>query len=69
MQREQGIADSEELFVSDAQRIFEQVAEHYGVVWEEPVVRLWARESAETYRILIERGVRFSRFIPAPQAA
>jgi fumarate reductase flavoprotein subunit len=66
MQREQGIADSEELFVSDARRVFAQGEERYGLIWEEPLVRLWARESAETHRILIERGVRFSRFIPRP---
>jgi succinate dehydrogenase/fumarate reductase flavoprotein subunit len=66
MQREQGIADSEELFVSDARSIFEQAAERYGLIWEEPLVRLWARESAETHRVLVERGVRFSRFIPRP---
>jgi fumarate reductase flavoprotein subunit len=66
MQREHGIADSEELFVSDARRVFEQAEERYGLIWEEPLVRLWARESAETYRILVERGVRFSRFIPRP---
>ncbi len=67
MQRQQGIADSEGLFVSDARRIYEQAEERYGLVWEEPLVRLWARESAETYRILIDRGVRFSRFIPRPK--
>jgi fumarate reductase flavoprotein subunit len=67
MQREQGIADSEELFVSDARRVFEQGEERYGLIWEERLVRLWARESAETYRILVERGVRFSRFIPRPK--
>jgi succinate dehydrogenase/fumarate reductase flavoprotein subunit len=67
MQREQGIADSEELFVSDARRVFAQAEERYGLIWEEPLVRLWARESAETHRILIERGVRFSRFIPRPK--
>jgi succinate dehydrogenase/fumarate reductase flavoprotein subunit len=67
MQREQGIADSEELFVSDARRVFEQAEERYGLIWEESLVRLWARESAETYRILVERGVRFSRFIPRPK--
>ncbi|HEX5191943.1 MAG TPA: FAD-binding protein [Solirubrobacteraceae bacterium] len=66
MQREQGIADSKELFVSDARRVFEQAGERYGLVWQEPLVRLWASESAETHRILVERGVRFSRFIPRP---
>jgi succinate dehydrogenase/fumarate reductase flavoprotein subunit len=66
MQREQGIADSEELFVSDARRIFEQAEDRYGLIWEESLVRLWARDSAETHRILVERGVRFSRFIPRP---
>ena len=36
-------------------------------MWDEDLVRLFARESAQTYRKLIERGVRFSRFIPRPR--
>jgi succinate dehydrogenase/fumarate reductase flavoprotein subunit len=67
MQREQGIVDSEEIFVSDARAMVEAAEDRFGVQWDEGLVRLFARESAETYRILTERGVRFSRFIPRPK--
>ena len=67
MQREQGIADDEETFIADAAAMVEQVRDDFGVEWDEALVRLFARESAETYRILTARGVRFSRFIPRPR--
>ena len=67
MQREQGIADDEETFVADARAMVEQAYDRFGVEWDEALVRLFARESAETYRLLTERGVRFSRFIPRPR--
>lgn len=67
MQADQGITDDEETFVRDAWHMIELAREDFGVIWDEQLVRLFARESAETYRILTERGVRFSRFIPRPQ--
>ncbi|GAA1866499.1 flavocytochrome c [Pseudonocardia ailaonensis] len=67
MQAEQGIVDSEDTFVSDAKAMVDLADEDFGVEWDETQVRLFARESAETYRILTERGVRFSRFIPRPR--
>lgn len=67
MQREQGIVDSEELFVSDARAMVDAARDRFGVEWDEALVRLFARESAQTYRILTQRGVRFSRFIPRPK--
>lgn len=67
MQREQGIVDDEETFVADAHAMVEAAEDRFGVQWDEDLVRLFARESAETYRILARRGVRFSRFIPRPQ--
>lgn len=67
MQRERGIVDSEEIFVADARAMVAAAEERFGVQWDEDLVRLFARESAETYRILTERGVRFSRFIPRPK--
>ena len=67
MQREQGITDDEETFVADARAMVEQAHDRFGVEWDEALVRLFARESAETYRLLVERGVRFSRFIPRPR--
>lgn len=67
MQADHGIADAEETFVRDARHMVELARDDFGVVWDETLVRLFARESAETYRILTERGVRFSRFIPRPR--
>jgi succinate dehydrogenase/fumarate reductase flavoprotein subunit len=67
MQHQQGIVDSEEQFVADARAMVDAARDQFGVEWDEALVRLFARESAETYRILTERGVRFSRFIPRPK--
>ncbi|MCE3549879.1 FAD-binding protein [Pseudonocardia sp. RS11V-5] len=67
MQAEQGIVDSEETFVADARAMVEAAEDQFGVECDEDLVRLFARESAETYRLLTERGVRFSRFIPRPK--
>jgi len=67
MQAEQGIADDEERFVDDGRRMMEEAGHEYGMTWDEDIVRLFARESAETYRILTDRGVEFSRFIRRPR--
>jgi len=67
MQREQGIADDVEVFVDDARAMVDAARDQFGVEWDEALVRLFARESAQTYRLLTERGVRFSRFIPRPR--
>ncbi len=67
MQRQADISDDEETFVSDAWHMVEQSEDQFGVQWDEDLVRLFARESAETYRFLASRGVRFSRFIPRPK--
>lgn len=67
MQADQGIVDDVETFVQDARHMVELAEDHFGVIWDEDIVRLFATESAETYRIITERGVRFSRFIPRPK--
>jgi succinate dehydrogenase/fumarate reductase flavoprotein subunit len=67
MQREQGIVDDVELFVNDSRAMVDAARDQFGVEWDEALVRLFARESAQTYRFLTERGVRFSRFIPRPR--
>src|SRR4051794_24600502 len=67
MQREQGIVDDVEVFVDDARAMVDAARDQFGVEWDEALVRLFARESAQTYRFLTERGVRFSRFIPRPR--
>lgn len=48
MQREQDIADDEETFVADARAMVEAAHDRFGVEWDEDLVRLFARESAET---------------------
>lgn len=67
MQREQGIVDDEDTFVADARATVDQARGRFGVEWDETLARLFARESAETHRLLVDRGVRFSRFIPRPR--
>lgn len=67
MRRRAVIADDEETFVADARSIVEQVQDRFSVKWDEELLRLFARESAETYRLLEARGVRFSRLIPRPR--
>lgn len=67
MQRQAGIKDDVETFVADARAMVDQARDQFGVEWDEDLVRLFARESAETYRFLTARGVRFSRFIPRPK--
>lgn len=67
MQAEQGIVDDVETFVRDARHMVELAQDSFGIVWDEDIVRLYATESAETYRIITERGVRFTRFIPRPR--
>lgn len=66
-QTARGIGDDEESFVTDARRAYEAARDRFGVVWNEDVVRLFARESAQTYRILTGRGVRFTRLVPRPE--
>ncbi len=66
-QEQQGIHDSEDAFVDDALRMAELAGEDYGILCDESLVRLFARESAATYRQLVEGGVRFARFIPRPR--
>lgn len=67
MQRACGIEDSEEAFVGDAMRTASRAGEEYGILCDEELVRLFARESGETFRRLSADGVRFSRCIRRPR--
>ncbi len=62
-----GDDDSRDAFVADAYAAYGSAAQRYGLVWDEPAVRLFADHSAETYRILTGRGVRFSRTVSRPE--
>jgi fumarate reductase flavoprotein subunit len=67
MQRELGITDTVDLFLEDAQRMVDLQAAMYGVIYDKTLTRIYAEESAETYRILTERGVEFPKFIHRPK--
>lgn len=60
-------AGERDLFVADARAAFSLAADRYGLVWDEAAVRQFADQSAETYRILTSRGVRFNRRIARPE--
>src|SRR6202012_1561983 len=67
LQRQAAIIDGHAPFVSDSRHMVELAEDQFGVEGDEDLVRLFARESAGTYRFLTERGGRFSRFIPRPK--
>jgi succinate dehydrogenase/fumarate reductase flavoprotein subunit len=67
MQRAAGVEDSVELFLEDARRAAELQAARYGTIYDETLARIYAHESAETYRDLTERGVEFPKFIHRPK--
>jgi succinate dehydrogenase/fumarate reductase flavoprotein subunit len=62
-----GIDDDGLQFLADARRVFDTACERFGLVWDEDVVRLFAAESAATYRLLTSRGVRFTHLVPRPE--
>lgn len=66
-QRAAGIADSPECFLADAAAQFELHRDKAGMIWDAALTELFARESPETYRRLVELGIEFTRLIPRPQ--
>jgi fumarate reductase flavoprotein subunit len=67
MQRAEGIEDDVEKFLEDAGLIADRSRGDFGVLYDEKLARIYGEESAETYRQLIKRGVRFPRFIHRPK--
>lgn len=65
-QAEAGIVDSVESFIADADHSIDQLRDRYPVIADPDLIRMFAELSAETYDLLVARGVRFSRFIPRP---
>lgn len=65
-QRERGIADSTELFMSDAERQFALEAPKSGFIWDRALTELFARESGRTYDALIDMGIEFARLDSKP---
>jgi succinate dehydrogenase/fumarate reductase flavoprotein subunit len=66
LQREAGVTDSEELFMSDLEKEVASQSERYGIFFDEELTRMVVRGSTDTYRLLRELGVGFNRFIPRP---
>ncbi len=62
-----GIADSPEAYLADmvAEAALQQ--DRYGVIFDTELAGLYAEESADTYRFLIDLGFRFGRFVPRPR--
>ncbi|MGO4841373.1 FAD-binding protein, partial [Rhizobiaceae sp. 2RAB30] len=65
-QAEAGIFDSIADFIADAEHSMDLLRDRYPVIHDPALLRMFAELSAETYDILIGRGIRFSRFIPRP---
>ncbi|MGO4388685.1 FAD-binding protein [Microvirga sp. 2YAF29] len=65
-QAEAGISDSIEAFIADAERSMDLLRDRYPLIHDPVLLRMFAELSAETYEILLARGIRFSRFIPRP---
>lgn len=66
MQDALGLVDSEDQFMRDALAEVERQREHYGVIWDEALTRLYAERSASVYRFLRSHDVSFERFIDRP---
>ncbi len=55
------------VFADDARAAYRRGADSYRLVWDEAAVRQFAAQSAITRKILIGRGVRFSRTVARPE--
>ena len=66
-QKDAGVSDSIERYLSDAAHMVELLGDRFGVIWDRELTRLFAEESSNTYDFLVSHGVRFSRFIPRPR--
>lgn len=66
-QRAAGIVDSPGDYVADMVAEAELQQERYGVIFDTALARLYAEQSADTYRFLIDLGFRFNRFVPRPR--
>lgn len=62
-----GIVDSPEAYLADmvAEAALQQ--ERYGVLFDTALARLYAEQSADAYRFLVDLGFRFGRFVPRPR--
>jgi succinate dehydrogenase/fumarate reductase flavoprotein subunit len=62
-----GIADSPEAYLADmvAEAALQQ--ERYAVIFDTDLAGLYAKQSADAYRFLVDLGFRFGRFVPRPR--
>lgn len=67
MQTEAGIEDSVEKFMADMEAEIEIQKDRYGIVFDAELARLFAEESSDTYRFLVDLGFRFNRFLIRPK--
>lgn len=66
LQRQNGIQDSEDKFIADCHKLVDEARSVYGIIFDEALARLYARESSKMYGILTSRGVKFPRLIKRP---
>lgn len=62
-----GISDSPEAYLADMVAEAALHEERYGVIFDTELARLYAEQSADTYRFLVDLGFRFGRFVPRPR--
>ena len=66
-QQDAGITDSPEAYLADMVAEAELQQERYGVIFDTALARLYAEQSADAYRFLIDLGFGFNRFVPRPR--
>lgn len=66
LQRQEGISDSEDAFLTDALNEVALQQERFGIVFDVDLTRAVVRGSTDTYRFLTELGFTFNRFIRRP---
>ena len=66
-QQDAGITDSPEAYLADMVAEADLQQERYGVIFDTALARLYAEQSADAYRFLIDLGFGFNRFVPRPR--
>ena len=66
MQSDEDLTDSPEIFFDDMIAEIERQKEKYGIIFDEDLAKIFAKESSETYSWLCELGFEFNRFLPRP---
>lgn len=66
-QHDAGISDSPEAYLADMVAEAALQEERYGVIFDTELARLYAEQSADAYRFLVDLGFGFGRFVPRPR--